>query len=69
MTVTTKKGTNKTKKNMITTRKGMNYSKKNIELQELPHIVARRRQMEEEQKVQQHTTILCNHTCTQTQKK
>ncbi len=64
MTVTTKKGTNKIKrgtnkikKNMITTRKGTNYSKKNIELQELPHIVARRKRMEEEQKAQQHKTI------------
>jgi hypothetical protein len=46
-----KRGINKTKKNMITIRKGTNYSKKNIKLQELPHIVARRRRMEEEQKL------------------
>jgi hypothetical protein len=36
---------------MITTRKGMNCSKNNIEPQELPHIVIRKRQMEEEQEL------------------
>jgi hypothetical protein len=43
---------------MITTRKGTNYSKKNIEPQELPHIVTKRRWMEEEQKLN-NTQLFC----------
>jgi hypothetical protein len=47
----TKKKTITTKKKMITTRKQTNCSKNRIEPQELPHIISKRKRMEEEQEL------------------
>jgi hypothetical protein len=50
------------KKETNSTRKGTNCSRMSAKLQELPHIITKRRGV----RAHQHTTFSCNHICTQT---